>query len=98
MAAYLFELELADMTEDMESMIPLHREYINKLFAQGRILSYSVSANRTMVWCVINAEDEQEAMQLVLEFPLFQYFTEVTCNPLLFHNTLPATLPAISLN
>jgi len=51
-----------------------------------------------MIWCVVNTEDEQEAMEMVLAFPLYPHFSEVACHPLLFHNTLPATLPGISLN
>lgn len=98
MAAYLFHLELPAFTDELSSVIPVHRAHINSLFAEGRILSYSVSSHRNIIWCVINAEDEQEAMEMVLGFPLFQYFTEVTCHPLLFHNTLPASLPDISLN
>lgn len=98
MAAFLFQLELAELTDEVTDVIPTHREHINKLFAEGRILSYSVSIHRNMIWCVINAEEEQEAMQMVLAFPLYPFFTEVSCHPLLFHNTLPATLPGISLN
>jgi hypothetical protein len=98
MSAYLFQLELADFNDELASVIPVHREHINKLFSDGRILSYSVSVHRNMIWCVINAEEEQEAMEMVLSFPLYHYFTDVSCHPLLFHNTLPATLPGISLN
>ncbi len=98
MAAYLFQLELSEFTDELAAVVPIHRELINKLFGEGRILSYSVSIHRNMVWCVINAEDEQEAMEMVLSFPLYPYFTEVSCHPLLFHNTLPASLPGISLN
>jgi len=98
MSAYLFQIELSEFSDDMGAVIPTHREHINKLFSEGRILSYSVSVHRNMIWCVINAEDEQEAMEMVLSFPLYQYFTEVSCHPLLFHNVLPATLPGISLN
>ena len=98
MAAFLFQLELSEFTDELAAVIPIHRELINKLFSEGRIVSYSVSVHRNMVWCVINAEDEQEAMEMVLSFPLYPYFMEVSCHPLLFHNTLPASLPGISLN
>ncbi len=98
MAAFLFHLELSEFSDEIAAIVPAHREHINKLFAEGRILSYSVSTHRNMIWCVINAEDEQEAMEMVLAFPLYQYFVEVSCHPLLFHNTLPATMPGISLN
>jgi hypothetical protein len=98
MAAFLFQLELTEFTDDVAAVVPVHRELINRLFAEGRILSYSVSVHRNMIWCVINAEDEQEAMEMVLSFPLYPHFVDVSCHPLLFHNTLPATLPGISLN
>ncbi|MCW3122653.1 MAG: hypothetical protein JWQ38_2145 [Flavipsychrobacter sp.] len=98
MAAYLFQLELSEFSDDLAAVVPFHREHINKLFSEGRILSYSVSIHRNLIWCVINAEEEQEAMEMVLAFPLYPHFVEVSCHPLLFHNTLPATLPGISLN
>ena len=98
MAAYLFQLELSEFTDDIAAAVTTHRDYINRLFAEGRLLSYSVSVHRNMIWCVINAEDEQEAMEMVLSFPLYQHFTEVSCHPLLFHNTLPSSIPGISLN
>lgn len=98
MSAYLFEIELQAITEELSNMIPEHREHIAQLFSQGRLFSYSVSQNRKMVWCVVNAEDEQEAMEMVARFPLYKFFTDVSCHPLLFHNTLPASLPDISLN
>jgi hypothetical protein len=98
MAAFLFQLELTDLSDEVVDVIPVHREHINKLFSEGRMLSYSVSAHRKLIWCVLNAEDEPEAMQMVFAFPLFPFFTEVFCHPLLFHNTLPASLPGISLN
>jgi len=98
MAAFLFQIDLPEITDEIAAIIPDHREHINKLFEEGRILSYSVSQHRSLIWCVISSEDEQEAMQLVLHFPLYPYFSDIVCHPLLFHNTLPATLPGISLN
>ena len=98
MAAYLFQFELPEFSDDIAVTVPMHREVINKLFSEGRIVSYSVSIHRNLIWCVINAEDEQEAMELVLAFPLYKFFVDVSCHPLLFHNTLPATLPGIWLN
>lgn len=98
MPAYLFEIELPPVTDEITSLIPSHREHIAELFSQGRLFSYSVSHNRKMIWCVVNAEDEQEAMETVSKFPLYKSFTDVSCHPLLFHNTLPASLPDISLN
>ncbi|MEI8278885.1 MAG: hypothetical protein WCG87_03920 [Bacteroidota bacterium] len=98
MAAYLFQIELPLFTEEMTQLIPVHRSHINKLFSEGRLLSYSVSLQRNLIWCVTNAEDEQEAMEIIAGFPLHSCFVDVLSYPLLFHNTLPTALPGISLN
>lgn len=98
MAAYLFQLDLPEMSERIAATIPLHRQHINGLFASGRVLSYSVSSSRSTIWCVVNAEEQSEAMELIVAMPLFPHFTEVSCHPLLFHNTLPSAMPGISLN
>jgi hypothetical protein len=98
MTQYLFELELPPFTEEMTETIPAHREYVDKLFAEGVMLSYSVSIQRSMIWCVLAAEDEQQAMEVVAAFPLHKYFTDILCHPLLIHNSSPASLPDISLN
>lgn len=98
MSAFLFQIELPEITDQIALLIPEHRQIINKLFSEGRILSYSVSSGRDHIWCVVNAEEEKEAMEIVASFPLRRFFVDVLCHPLLFHNTLPATMPGISLN
>lgn len=98
MAAFLFQVELPELTDEIMAVIPTHRAYVNKLFGEGRMLSYSLSQHRSLIWFVLNAEDEQEAMGIVLQLPLYPYFSDVECHPLLFHNILPSSLPDISLN
>ncbi len=98
MSAYLFQFELGEFTEELVATIPAHRQRINTLLIDGKLLSYSVSQSRTLIWCVITADDQQEAMELVLTFPLYRYFTDVLCHPLLFHHAMPMVLPGISLN
>ena len=98
MPAYLFQIELPELTEEIVNAIPQHREHINRLFSEGQLFSYSVSETKDHIWCVVNAEDEPEAMQIVSGFPLQKYFRDVQCFPLLFHNHLPVSLAAISLN
>lgn len=98
MAAYLFQIDLPEITEELECMIPQQRAYVNKLFADGILMSYSVSMQRDCLWCVINAGDEQQAMDYVARFPLYKFFNDVISSALLFHNTQSVTLPDISLN
>jgi len=98
MAVYLFQLELPVITEEIAAIIPAHRACINTLFEEAKILSYCVSANRDIIWCVVDAEGEPQAMEIVVKFPLHKYFTDIICHKLLFHNTSSPALPGLSLN
>ncbi|MBC7553607.1 MAG: hypothetical protein H7257_06470 [Taibaiella sp.] len=98
MGSFLFQIDLPEFTAELAALIPTHRAYIDKLFKKGDMLSYSVALNRDKLWCVVAAEDEEQAVKMVLKLPLYAYFTDVVCIPLMFHNTSPAALPAIVLN
>lgn len=98
MPAFLFELELPPLTEEMSNIIPAQREHISVLLVEGKIISYSVSQARNMIWCVMDADSEQEAMEFILLFPLYPYFIDIVCHPLLFHSNLPVSFPGVSLN
>jgi len=98
MSLYLFEAELPEFTEEIAAMIPEHRMQVDKLFAEQKLISYSVAASRQNLWCIITAEDESQAMEIFVTLPLHPYFKDVACQPLLFHNSQPAELPSISLN
>lgn len=97
MNSFMFQLELPEITTEIATIIPHHRAYVNRMFSSGSIVSYSVSEARNMIWCVIQADDEQDAMKIVLGFPLYPSFTDVVCHPLLFHNAMAGVL-GISLN
>ena len=98
MTAYMFQFELPPLTEEMAAAVPGQRAHIARLFSEGRLLTYSLSQLRTALWCVVTAEDEQDAMEVVAGFPFHPFFTDVMCHPLLFHNTVSSSLPDISLN
>lgn len=94
----MFQLELPAMTEEIAAHLTYHRDFINKLFVDGLLISYSVSKSTTFMWCILKAGDEQEALELVAKFPFHPYFRNIMCHSLLFHHTQPAPLPDISLN
>jgi len=94
----MFQIELPAMTSEMAQTIPDHREAVNKLFIERRMLSYSVSMMRNQIWCVLDAENEKQAMEVISGLPLRKYFVDVSCHQLLFHNNMPSPLPEISLN
>jgi muconolactone delta-isomerase len=58
---------------------------------------YSLAADRSRVWAVMNAKDEIEVMHLLADMPLIQYADPVVTE-LAFHNSVRFAFPAISLN
>ncbi|NDC41671.1 MAG: hypothetical protein EBZ77_08995 [Chitinophagia bacterium] len=95
---FLFQIDFEVPDEELARVIPVHREYVNKLFSKGILSSYSVSLARNMLWCVIAADSEQVATDFVMHFPLHPFFNDVVSFPLLFHNIQPSSFPGIVLN
>lgn len=77
--------------------IPAQRLKVNEMMENGKILSYSLSADRQKLWCILKAESELEAMEAISEFPLIGYMYP-TITELMFHNMVAARIPLFSLN
>lgn len=98
MPAFLFHLELPEFSDAIAAVIPAHRLHLNNMMSEQKVLSYCVSEKRDLIWCVVKAENELEAMDIIVSFPLYRFYIDVKCYPLLFFNTLTPSLPGISLN
>ncbi|XZF13972.1 hypothetical protein ACTHGU_19510 [Chitinophagaceae bacterium MMS25-I14] len=98
MASYFFQLSLSENAIVTKEIVEENNKHVEELFADGRMISYSIAANRNFVWCIINAEDEMEAMGLIADFPSFSLFADIQCHLLLYHQQVPASLPDISMN
>lgn len=97
MNQYLFDLSLPEhLTEEFVSVIPFQRAHIDSLMVKGIVTSYGLAFDRSKVWVTMLAESEEQAHEILREFPLYKFFT-VRLYPLAFHNmTLSRT--KISLN
>lgn len=98
MAQFMVEFTIpSDPGEAFFELIPEQRTCINRLMEAGKILSYSLDAYRTRLWCITNAESEFEVMELIAEFPLIDFMTP-TITPLMFHNSVFLSIPKFSVN
>lgn len=94
---YMVEFDVPQpITEDFLSMIPEQRASLDDLFASGKLLSYTVAADRSRVWAVMIAESESELLAYIDELPMTPYM-DFDYNELMFYNTVHL-LPAMSLN
>lgn len=87
----------AQMTEDFMRRIPAQRLKVNEMMEGGKILSYSLSADRQKLWCIFKVESELEVMELIADFPLVKYM-DPNIHELMFHNMVAARIPLFSLN
>jgi hypothetical protein len=96
---YIVIFNLPDLIdENFISLIPSHRLKVNELLEEGKIKSYSLSADRSKLWVVIKAESEMEVDELLSTLPLQHRMMDYEIVPLMFSQVTYQFLPALSLN
>jgi muconolactone delta-isomerase len=96
---YMVVFRLPDpMPEEFVSLIPDQRTRVNEMMVEGRMMSYSLAADRSELWSVIKAESEIDVIRLLSELPLHSYMS-FDISELAFHNHIAfSSVPAFSLN
>lgn len=98
MPQFMVVFELPEpFPEEFIALIPEQRVHIDELVQNGIIQSYSLSLDRTSLWCVVNSETELHVVETIHEFPLIDYMDYEICE-LMFTTTTIAKIPAFSLN
>ena len=98
MKAYMVESPLpVSPSQDFFSLIPSQRLKVAEVMAKRRVLSYTVSADRSKLWIVIAAKDEMEARETLAEQPMDKYF-RYTFHELMFLEMAGMIFPTVSLN
>ena len=68
---YMVEFDVPQpFTEELMSMVPAQRNSIEQLFTSGKLLSYTVAADKSKVWAVMIAESESELLSYIDELPM----------------------------
>ncbi len=97
MPVFLVESPLPPVNAEMASLIPQHREVVNELFAEGKLVSYAVAADLSKWWCCVQAKNEFEVMEILGQMPLIP-FLKPEIHDLMFYNGADQLMPRISLN
>jgi hypothetical protein len=85
---FMVEFELPeDFSSDFMALIPEQRQVVDRLMTQGRIRSYALSMDRSVLWVVVEAASEFEVMELIASFPLADYM-QPYISELMFHNSV----------
>ena len=95
---YMVEFDVPyPMSPEFASLIPAQRSRADKLMADQKILSYSLSMDRRKLWVIFSAETDSELFQLITDLPLTPYM-HYEYEELMFHNAPWMLLPAPSMN
>lgn len=93
---YMVEFRVPFFTEDMLKLIPEQKEVLKALFSEDKLISYSIALDRTKVWGLFLAEDEESLEESLHRLPL-TIFMEYDYKALMVHNSVHL-IPTMSLN
>lgn len=94
---YMVQFEMPDiLDEKFITLIPQNRTIVNQLLAKGRLKMYSLANDRSSIWAVVVARDEDDVQSLLDQLPLRPYLIPFITE-LAFHNSTE-NIMAISLN
>ena len=94
---YMVEFDVYyDIDTEFETKIPQQRLAVSKLFDKGKLMSYSLSKERTKLWGVFFVASESELINIIEALPLTPYM-DYDYSELMFHNGLHL-IPSMSLN
>lgn len=84
------------MEADFWATIPRHRQHMNQLMRDEKIVTYAVNQNRTKGWVVLQVANRSEADLLVERFPIRPYI-DFHIEELFFFDSMLGT-PKLVLN
>ena len=91
----IFDLD-SPFTEEMIELVSDQKAVMDDLFASGKLISYTVSVDRTQMWAIMLAEEESELISYIDNFPMIHYM-DFDYKEIMFHNTVHL-MPSMSLN
>lgn len=87
---YMFSCTLPEILDEyFLSLVPRQRILVDRLLASNRIVTYATSIETAQIWVVVQAEDENEAMDLMALLPLTPYVQVEMSNLATFKTVLP---------
>jgi hypothetical protein len=96
--SFLVHITLPDFfTLNFHHLIATQRSLIEVLLEDQVVQSYSLDMARKNLWINIQAQNEEEVMDILSTFPTIKQ-VKVEIHELAFHSLAPANLPDLSLN
>lgn len=85
--SFMVEFELPEeLSADFMSRVPEQHSFIDQLMVEGKIRSYSLAIDRSVLWVIMEAESEFDVMELIAAMPLCD-FMQPYISELMFHQS-----------
>lgn len=98
MAHFMVEMFLPEVIDlEFMKMIPAHRAYVDQLISDGKILTYTVNEERTKGWIIFDAEEAEEVLDIVQQFPINRFLT-FEIHALMIHDGEAFRFPKLHMN
>lgn len=95
---YMVDFKLPSiLSEEFMDLVPFQRLAVNKLFEEGKIVSYALSLENSRLWGIFVANSELQVMDVLSDLPLTP-FMKVEISLLTFYNDSKTQVPKFSLN
>jgi hypothetical protein len=95
---FLIVIDLpGELSKEFLSLIPEQRRHVDILMGEGKLVQYSLAADRSRIWAIVFAESEAQAREIVGSFPLAR-FMRISVRELAFHLQAGRNLLHVSLN
>lgn len=95
---FFIDITLLDsFSKQFLELIPSQRRVVEQLMNDSKIISYSLSLDRSKLWIVAEGANDEEILDMLSEFPLIK-FMRPDVHELAFHDNIHSGFPHLSLN
>lgn len=85
--SFMVEFELPqEFSDDFVALIPEQRMKIDRLLLEGKVRTYAMALDRTILWMIVDANTEFEVLELIAGLPLSD-FMDPYVSELIFHDS-----------
>ncbi|MES2763134.1 MAG: hypothetical protein V4677_13055 [Bacteroidota bacterium] len=95
---FQIHIKLPDIfTRRFAALIPQQRERVNQLLEERVILNYALDMERSHLWVTMQANNQEEIMDILATFPIIKD-VKVEIFELAFFDSAPMGLPELIMN
>ena len=83
----MVEFELPEtLSDEFLELIPAQQQVVERLMTEGKIRSYALAIDRSVLWVIVEAQSEFEVMEIIARMPLCDFMSPYV-SELMFHNS-----------